>query len=250
MLIRSISSGVEWATAKARACEVIRKKAFSLALGERAFESRIAGRWNPGGRMTAAATTGPASGPRPASSTPATLPKHLPNPPLLLGLRGPGWRLLSRRADIFFLGFRSLLGRDGDPLLPEPVLLLADPGLFPGYLAEEEELRPADVPPLLHDDSLDERGVQRERPLHAHSVGLLANLEGGGGTVEVKPDDDPLEVLDALLFPFPDPQVDAHRVPGLERREVAAKLRFFQFPEEIAHFPNPFPESVPFGKQD
>src|SRR3990170_4446719 len=169
---------------------------------------------------------------------------------LFLGLRRLRLRRIFRRGDALFGWFRGPRGQDGDPLLAEPVLLLPDPGLFTGHLAEEEELRPADVPPLLHFDPLEEGGVQRERPLHAHSVRLLADLEGCGGSVAVKPDDDPLEVLDALLFPFPDPQVDAHRVPGLERRKVAAKLRFFQFPEEIAHFSNPFPESVPFGKQD
>src|SRR5512143_3512501 len=73
MLIRSISSGVAWATAKEIAASTINEKALSRAAGDRAFESRTAGSENPGGRTTAAATTGPASGPRPASSTPATV---------------------------------------------------------------------------------------------------------------------------------------------------------------------------------
>ena len=66
----------------------------------------------------------------------------------------------------------------------------------------------------------------------------------------MEPYDDPLEVLDTLLFPFPDPEENAHGIPGPECREIAPKLRRLQFLEDVAHHPNPFPESVPCAKQD
>jgi len=47
-------------------------KNWSRTAGVNCFESSIPRQENPAGTMTAAATTGPASGPRPASSIPAT----------------------------------------------------------------------------------------------------------------------------------------------------------------------------------
>src|SRR5659263_222900 len=91
--------------------------------------------------MTAAATTGPARGPLPASSTPAGAeyprPRAFASMPsngtaLLLGLlRGGGRR--------FHGNGRTLgdpFGRDDDPLLREPVLLLFDARLLPGHVAQ------------------------------------------------------------------------------------------------------------------
>ncbi len=72
MLTASISAAVEKPTATASARAMIASNSFSRASGVKSFESlRPRGRFC-GSRMTAAAATGPASGPRPASSTPAT----------------------------------------------------------------------------------------------------------------------------------------------------------------------------------
>src|SRR3989339_636561 len=107
--------------------------------------------------MTAAATTGPARGPLPASSTPAGAAYPRPrasasNPSngtaLLLGShRGGGRRFRGNGRTL-----RGPFGRDDDPLLRKPVLLFADARLLPGHLAQVEELRAADVAPLLHLD--------------------------------------------------------------------------------------------------
>src|SRR3990172_7495762 len=232
MLIRSISPGSARPTEKESAPEVITRKARSLAPGERALESRMPSGGNPGGSTTAAATTGPASGPRPASSTPATVRNTLAR------------ARASKPSKILLVALRLLRGRGVRRLLPDPVPLLPDPGLLPGDLPEEEELRPADVALLLDLDLLDPRGVQREGPLDPHAVGFLPDLEGGGDRVAVESDHDPLEVLDPLLLPFPDPEVHAHRVPRLELRAIAAQLRTLQFLEELHRTP-PFDGQLP-----
>ena len=56
------------------AASLITEKASSLAFSVICLESLTPVRIISSGMMTAAATTGPASGPRPASSTPATKP--------------------------------------------------------------------------------------------------------------------------------------------------------------------------------
>jgi len=72
MLIRSIVSWSTTPTPTARACVWIRWKRTSRSAGRRSFESASPLMRRSGAMTTAAATTGPASGPRPASSTPAT----------------------------------------------------------------------------------------------------------------------------------------------------------------------------------
>ncbi len=189
-----------------------------------------------------AATTGPARGPLPASSTPAGAeyprPRTVASKPsngtaLLLGrLRGSGRRIRGNGRRIDGRTFGGAEGRDDDPLLRKPVLLLADARLLPGHLAQVEELRAADVAPLLHLDLFEEGGVDRVGALDADAVRLLADLEGGGNRVPVKADHDPLEILDALLLAFLDPREDPDGVPHVEFREILALLPGFDILEE------------------
>src|SRR5207302_593975 len=72
MFRRSISSTVESATAQAVARSLIRAASTSRRSGVRSFESERPLMRRSGFRITAAAYTGPASGPRPASSMPQT----------------------------------------------------------------------------------------------------------------------------------------------------------------------------------
>ena len=73
MLWRSISSTVARQAAQATpGCVARTVKIFSRRAAGTFFESVRPSRAKSAGRMTAAATTGPARGPRPASSTPAT----------------------------------------------------------------------------------------------------------------------------------------------------------------------------------
>src|SRR5512141_3384607 len=187
--------------------------------------------------MTAAATTGPARGALPAASPPAGAeyprPRAFVSKPsngtaLLLGrLRGGGRRF---RGNGRVLG--DTFGRDDDPLLRKPVLLLADARLLPGHPAQVEELRAADVAPLLHLDLFEEGRVDRVGALDADAVRLLADLEGGGDGVPVEADDDPLEILDALLLAFLDPREDPDGVPHVEFREILALLPGLDILEE------------------
>ena len=71
ILNSSIYSRETTPTAVAKASPWITTKASSLALAVIIFESLTPGTSGLGGKITAAATTGPANGPRPASSTPA-----------------------------------------------------------------------------------------------------------------------------------------------------------------------------------
>ena len=70
MLIRSISSGLAMPTLQATALSRISRKSSSLRFSESFLESFSRRISQSLGRITAPATTGPAKGPRPASSTP------------------------------------------------------------------------------------------------------------------------------------------------------------------------------------
>src|SRR3989442_9878672 len=72
MLSRSISSGSTTPRPTATARRRISTSSRSRRAAVRTFESATPSRRVPGGKTTAAATTGPASGPMPTSSTPAT----------------------------------------------------------------------------------------------------------------------------------------------------------------------------------
>src|SRR5216683_2051519 len=72
MLRRSISSGSTTPRPTATARRRISTSSRSRTAAVRTFESATPSRCVPGGKTTAAATTGPASGPMPTSSTPAT----------------------------------------------------------------------------------------------------------------------------------------------------------------------------------
>ena len=74
MLIWSISSTLAWAMEQHRALARISSNSFSRRASVSFFESARPAIGRRSSRMTAAATTGPTSGPRPASSTPATRP--------------------------------------------------------------------------------------------------------------------------------------------------------------------------------
>src|SRR5512141_326550 len=180
--------------------------------------------------MTAAATTGPARGPLPASSTPAGA--EYPRPRAFASKPSNGTALLLGRFRGIGRALCGPFGRDDDPLLRKPVLLLADARLLPGHLAQVEELRAADVASLLHLDLFEEGRVDRVGTLDADAVRLLADLERGGDGVPVETDHDPLEILDALLLPFLDPREDPDGVPHVDFREILALLPGFDILEE------------------
>ena len=77
MLMASISSTVASAIAQASAFSRISMASRSRRAAESFFESARPTIGRAGSRITAAATTGPASGPRPASSTPQIMPEPM-----------------------------------------------------------------------------------------------------------------------------------------------------------------------------
>src|SRR5262245_4992521 len=167
------------------------------------FESSTPAIRVPGASTTAAATTGPASGPRPASSTPAR--RVTPRRQAACSKRYGAPEPTSR-------GSATVLARSrnrGDALLLEARRLAHQ-------VAEVVELRPPHRRPLHHLDLVDPRRVHRERALHAHPVGDAAHRERGPGAAPATADHHALEGLQALLLALDDLDHHLHGVPGLE----------------------------------
>ena len=97
--MRSISSASTHATLYASASAQIRSNSASRRLGDSFLESFSPSSTSPGGRITAAAYTGPASGPAPASSTPHTrrYPAEKHRSSMLHGCSSSGMVRLLRR---------------------------------------------------------------------------------------------------------------------------------------------------------
>src|SRR5512147_374077 len=112
---------------------------------------------------------------------------------------------------------RAGIARSARPLrLPQ----LADPRLLADAAAEVVELRPVDVADHRDLELLDLGRVEGERPLDADAERVLAHREGLPDPGALALDADPLEDLDALAIALDDLEVDAHRVAGLEVRDV------------------------------
>src|SRR5262245_10710814 len=176
-----------------------------------------------GAMMTAAATTGPARGPRPASSTPATRTTPVRQAWASKRYGAVGGGVTGRAFDLLLAQCR------GD--LPDPLLTHA--GGLTGQLPQIVELRaPHAAPP--HDvHPLDARRVQGERALHTHPVGDAAHREGRLGSLSPPPDHHAFEDLGPLLLALHDFDVHADRVPGIEAVAVLLELPCFHQPNRI-----------------
>src|SRR5262249_12577612 len=136
------------------------------------------------------ATTGPASGPRPTSSTPAINGPTVRRSSRSIGVHrsrpmGPAGSLLGRR------GARL---RDGDARL-----LLANTRRLAGEIAEVVELGATDAPAAQDDDLGEHRAMHGEDALDADTVRDLADGERLADPGAAAGDADALERLDALL---------------------------------------------------
>src|SRR5713101_2906217 len=89
------------------------------------------------------------------------------------------------------------------------------------------ELRAPHGGPLHHLDLVDPRGVQRERPLHAHPVGDAPHGERGADSVAALADHHALEDLDPLLLALDHLDRYADRVAGRDARPVLLQLPRF-----------------------
>src|SRR5687768_2012971 len=169
------------------------------------------------GMMTAHATTGPARGPRPTSSTPASSGpcvarswRSIPLHRFLPSAMPEGKTASSDSALAFRCGrFRNT---DAYFLLPNTCRLA-------GEGAEIEQLRAAHATATQHRDVGDHRAVQGEDALDAHAVRNLANRKRRAHTATTTRDADTFEGLEAFLVTFANTDIDAQRIAGAERRD-------------------------------
>src|SRR5437868_1563248 len=162
-----------------------------------------------GGMTMAHATTGPASGPRPTSSTPA--------------ISGPCWLRRSRSIVLQRMGdWPRLLFRGPRSGHHHFGLLLLDTRRLAGELAEIEELRATDAAATDDRDVADHRAVHREDALDADAVGNLPDGECLADSSAAAGDANALERLNAFLVTFFDANVHAQRIAGTKCRHVRA----------------------------
>src|ERR1700730_3855247 len=235
-----------WPTPTATAWRRVRRSRTSRWAWESFLESSRPGSRAPSGSTAAPATTGPASGPRPTSSTPATTLKALPR-----AVRSPAPSCARR---VLFLTVRSLLtwGRAGHPLpgrgrlrlrlglrlaavrLGLGVIVdghrlggdrlrsaLLDAAFLADLVPEVVQACLADVAVAEHLDLVDAGRVDHEGPLDADAVGAAAHREVLPKAAAGNPDDQALEDLDPLAGPFNDLGVDAD---GVARPELGHGL--------------------------
>src|SRR5262249_13966578 len=221
ILTRSIIAASMIPTPTALAFRSISSKSQVRSSGLSRFESSSPSIIRSGRSITAAATTGPANGPRPASSTPATRlspRRHAARSKrygagAVVALRrepGPLARLLASRR---FHGSRHL-GRS----------LLLEPRRLAGQFPEIVELGSSHRGTLDHLDLVDPGRVQREGTLHAHSIRDAPDREGCPGAATALSDHHSLESLQSLLLSLDDLDEHLHGVPGFESSPVLLQL--------------------------
>src|SRR3954466_6920629 len=105
---------------------------------------------------------------------------------------------------------------------PSDLAPLLDLGGLPTEVAQVVQLGPADVAAGHDLDLLEDRRVERERPLDTHAEGDLADREGAADAGALHPDHHALEDLDAGARAFGDLDVDLDGVSGPEVGEVVA----------------------------
>src|SRR6478752_5997778 len=224
MLIRSISRTEAAPMPTASARSRMRFASFSRSGPSSTFESSTPRMARASGGMTTAhATTGPARGPRPTSSTPASSGPRETRSSCSSALQRRGtarseWCGLLR-------GGRAGL-RHGHLGLP-----LLDSRRLAGEMAQVVELRAAHAA-APHDLDVGQHGaVEREDALDADAVGDLADREGRAHAGSTLGDAHAFERLNALLLTLLHADVHAQRVTGTEGGKVRAEPLFLGFDE-------------------
>src|SRR3954466_14084276 len=151
----------------------------------------------PIGNTTAAATTGPARGPRPASSTPTR-----------------------RCSSAQTARSRTSVGRGA---MRSALALLPDSGGLAAQRAQVVQLRAAHPSPANQLDRGDRGAVDREEALDSHTRRDLADRKGLADAATPFSDDQPFERLKALLVTLADANHDPDRVSRIECRNVRAQ---------------------------
>src|SRR6184192_2560163 len=158
--------------------------------------------------IAAPATTGPAQGPRPASSTPATVAYPRPN----------ACRSKTQRSRSAFGGFGRFFGcfSVGGDAAGNDLTLLSDAGTLPNFPSKVIQLGSAHLAVADQVDPVDPRRVQQEATLDSYTVGDAANSKGLFGAAAPAPDHDAFEDLHPLAVAFHDLGVHLH---GVTRRQ-------------------------------
>src|SRR5688500_13899106 len=233
MLRRSISctdaAPIPIPTAFARILPMTLSRFFS----ESCFESLIPGIARRScGITTAHATTGPARGPRPTSSTPA--------------ISGPCCKrrsrsiVLQRMAAVRGSGglvFRGPCSRHDDSHL-----LFLDARCLAGELAQVVQLRPAHATATHHLNVADHWAVHGKDALDANTVRNLADCERLADTTAAAGDAHAFERLNALLVTFLHAHIDAQRVARTEGRQIAPQPGFLSLDEGVHSLLRGWPE--------
>src|SRR5688500_5444255 len=221
MLSRSISRTDAAPTARASARSRIRRARSTRIRAVRRFESstpRIA-RWS-GGMMTAHATTGPARGPRPTSSTPA-----ISGPDPARRSRSIVLQRWRRRFTSALAAVRLAASRRS------ACLRLANARRLAREVAQVIQLRAPNAATPNDGQRPDHRAVHRENALDTDAVRDLSHREGLVDAGATTGDAHSLERLQALLVAFLHADVHPDRITGAERGNVGAEPFFLGFDE-------------------
>ena len=97
-----------------------------------------------------------------------------------------------------------------------------DSSLLAGQVAEVEDTCATYFTVLVHLDTVDERGLEREDSFDTNATGNLADRERPGERIHaLHLNNDTSELLEALLVSFLDPIGNGDGVTGLEFREFS-----------------------------
>src|ERR1035437_1183901 len=219
---RTLAAPSENASARARmsAARRTRSGAFS------AFESSTPAMARRDGGITMAhATTGPARGPRPTSSTPAINRAPARRSSRSMELQR-GIELLIQATELHrgiairlpVSGFRLFCLRRAGHGNDDAHFLLLDARRLARDIAQVEQLRAPHAAATHHGDLREHRRVDGEDALHADAGGDLAHREALGNARPAPRDAHALERLETLFVTLLDAHVDAQRVAGADGR--------------------------------
>src|SRR5271157_3178083 len=200
MSIRSMVAASTAAMAHAAARSRMRTASTSLRFGASSSLSLRPRTGRSGESTTAAATTGPKSAPRPASSTPAM-----------------AWNPRARNSRSNVASHRNLplnaSGRMGEPLL----FALFETGGLAFQAAQVVKLGAPRPARAHHIDVVDHLGMYREDAFHPLAEADLPHGDAFAQTRIVAGDDGALKRLQPFLVAFLDLHVNPNRVAGPER---------------------------------
>src|SRR6184192_4761025 len=177
--------------------------------------------------IAAPATTGPAQGPRPASSTPATVAYPRPN----------ACRSKTQRSRSAFGGFGRFFGcfSVGGDAAGNDLTLLSDAGTLPNFPSKVIHLGSAHLAVADQVDPVDPGRVQQEATFDPNAMRDAADSEGLFGAAASAPDHDAFEDLHTLAIAFHDLGVHLHGVTRRQGRHLIPPGFGLQEIDDVGH---------------